>query len=81
MRIWVLVVLLLLIAILVAQNTDVVAIRFMFWEGYLSRVVLILLSLVVGIIVGFVGAKLPRGRKPTPAAQRKDAPPLRMPER
>jgi uncharacterized integral membrane protein len=81
MRIWVLVVLLLLIAILVAQNTDVVAIRFLMWEGYLSRVVLILLSLVVGIIVGFVGAKLPRGRKPATPVQRKDAPPLRMPER
>jgi len=81
MRIWVLVVLLLLIAILVAQNTEVVAIKFLFWEANLSRVVLILLSLVVGLIVGFAGAKLPRGHKPTSTGKPGDVPPVRLPER
>ena len=62
MKVWLLVGLLVLVVIVVAQNSDVVELRFLFWEVSLSRVVVLLLTLTIGIVVGFLGAKLPRGR-------------------
>jgi len=62
MKMWLLIGLLVLIAIVVAQNSEVVALRFLFWEASLSRVVLLLLTLVIGIAIGFIGAKLPKKR-------------------
>ena len=47
-----LVVLLALATVLIAQNTEVVAVRFLFWEAHLSRVVLLMLTLTLGILIG-----------------------------
>ncbi|MDH3198259.1 MAG: lipopolysaccharide assembly protein LapA domain-containing protein [Candidatus Krumholzibacteria bacterium] len=60
---WLLIALLVLIAIVVAQNSAVVSLRFLFWEASLSRVVLLLLTLAIGIMIGFIGAKMLKGRQ------------------
>lgn len=42
--------------VFILQNTEVVQIRFLFWQISLSRVVLLLGSLFIGVIIGlFVG--------------------------
>lgn len=62
MKLWIAAFLLLIAIILVAQNTGIVTLRFLFWEAAMSRVVLLLITLVVGFLIGFVTAKLPKGR-------------------
>lgn len=43
-------------AVFILQNTEVVEISFFFWEMSLSRVILLLGSLFVGVLVGlFIG--------------------------
>lgn len=66
MKMWLIIALLFLIAIVVVQNSEVVDVRFLFWEASLSRVVLLLITLVIGILIGFVGAKLPKKKKERP---------------
>jgi putative membrane protein len=39
--------------IFVAQNIDVVTVSFLFWDVSLSRAVLIFLSLLIGLIIGW----------------------------
>jgi uncharacterized integral membrane protein len=70
MKLWLALFLALLILVVIAQNTEVVTMKFLFWEASLSRVVLLLLTLIVGFVVGFVVAKMPRRKKgaaPPPA--------------
>lgn len=50
----------LLFAIIVLQNTQVVDIRVLFWQLSMSRIILLLFSLVVGFVGGYC---LRRGRK------------------
>jgi uncharacterized integral membrane protein len=66
MKIWIAVFLALLILVVIAQNTAVVTMRFLVWEMSLSRVVLLLLTLIVGFVIGFVVGKLPRRRGDAP---------------
>lgn len=40
--------------IFVLQNTEVVGIRFLFWTLSMSRVLLILLLLAVGVLIGWL---------------------------
>ena len=44
------------------QNTEVVAFKLFFWELSMSRIVMLLFTLIVGIIIGYVIATLRRGR-------------------
>ncbi len=48
--------------ILVVQNTEVVSVRFLFWELSMSRIILLSGSIVLGFVAGFIVAKL-TGRK------------------
>jgi uncharacterized integral membrane protein len=60
--------LLLLVTVVVVQNTEVVTFRFLFWEFALSRVLLLLLTFLAGSVLGYVLAKLrrnPRGGQRT----------------
>jgi len=50
----VILVLLVLFLIVVAQNTEVVSVRLLFWDLVMSRIILLALSLAVGVIVGFL---------------------------
>ena len=43
------------------QNTEVVTFKLFFWELSMSRIVLLLFTLIVGIIIGYVIATLRRG--------------------
>ncbi|MFC2105147.1 lipopolysaccharide assembly protein LapA domain-containing protein [Candidatus Bipolaricaulota bacterium] len=45
--------LVLLFAIIILQNTQVVDIRVLFWQLSMSRIILLLFSLVVGFVVGY----------------------------
>ena len=50
--------LLLIILILILQNTEVVEVRFLFWAFGMSRVVVIVLAALLGFASGFLVAKL-----------------------
>lgn len=52
-----------LVVIFIVQNTEVVAVRILFWELSMSRAVLIFLVLVVGIILGWVLGSWARFKK------------------
>ena len=53
----------LLTLIFVLQNTEVVAVKFLFWSFELSRVILILLATATGFACGYVVARLGSGRE------------------
>lgn len=42
-----------LVFIIFMQNTQVVAIRFLFWELSMSRIILLPLIMLLGFIIGF----------------------------
>jgi len=48
------VLLLMLFLVIVAQNTDVVTVRLLFWDVAASQIILLALSLGVGVIVGLL---------------------------
>ena len=52
--------------VVVAQNTEVVAIRLLFWDVAMSRILLLLGSLVLGVLIGFLLGRPWRRRKPAP---------------
>ena len=44
--------------IILLQNTDVVSIKFLFWKISMSRIILLPLMVLLGIVIGFfVGRK------------------------
>jgi len=50
--------------VVLAQNTEVVTFRFLFWSARISQVLLVLLTLALGFFLGFLVAKLTgRGKK------------------
>jgi uncharacterized integral membrane protein len=51
--------------IVLFQNTQDVVLRFLFWSRPVSQVVLILLTLALGFVAGFIAAKL-SGRRSAP---------------
>ena len=52
----------LLLLVIILQNTQVVAVRVLFWEIQMSRLLLIVLAAAVGFIGGYVVASLRDGR-------------------
>ncbi|MFH1279035.1 MAG: lipopolysaccharide assembly protein LapA domain-containing protein [Candidatus Eisenbacteria bacterium] len=53
-----------LLALLVlVQNTNVVTVRLLFWSKPMSQVVLVLLTLVVGFLAGYLTAKIASPRR------------------
>lgn len=53
---------LILALIVLVQNTQVVKFRLLFWSAEISQLLLVLLTLALGFILGFLVAKL-TGRK------------------
>ena len=51
-----------LVIILLVQNKQVVTYRLFFWQISISQIVLVPLILIVGFILGFIVAKLRKGR-------------------
>jgi len=46
--------LLVLFLVVVVQNTEVVSVRLLFWDLMMSRIILLVVSLAVGVIVGLL---------------------------
>ena len=65
-------VLLLLFLNVVVQNTEVVHVRFLFWDLAMSRILLLTLSLAIGVVVGFLLGR--PWRKPERYAASKEPP-------
>ena len=42
-----------LLLIILLQNTQVVSVQFLFWKLSMSRILLLLLSIFVGLVAGF----------------------------
>lgn len=52
-----------LLAILLLQNSDVVSLKIYFWEISMSRIIFFPVLIFVGFIAGFIVAKLVSSRK------------------
>jgi uncharacterized integral membrane protein len=63
-------VLLLLSLVVIVQNTEVVSVRLLFWDLAISRIVLLALSLVVGVVVGLLPGR-PWRKRPARYARAK----------
>lgn len=58
-------ILLVILLIFILQNTQHVTLRFLFWDAYVSLVVILLASFAVGVLLGFAFGRvgLRRGRR------------------
>jgi len=45
-----------LFLIVLLQNTQVVTLRFLFWEISMSRIIFLAVSLLIGVVIGYVAA-------------------------
>jgi uncharacterized integral membrane protein len=54
------VILAVLVLVIVVQNTQVVTVQFFFWRLYMSRIILVLVMLVIGVVIGYIIGKIPR---------------------
>lgn len=48
--------------IVLLQNTQIVDVQFLFWKFTMSRIILIALIMLVGLILGFIIAEVRRKR-------------------
>ncbi|TFH38398.1 MAG: DUF1049 domain-containing protein [Bacteroidia bacterium] len=62
----VILVLTILTVIFVLQNTAVISVRLWFWEASISRALLIVLCLAIGIIIGIIIPSSGREKKELP---------------
>ena len=58
---------LLLALIILIQNTQVVTFRLLFWSAEISQLLLVLLTLALWFVLGFLVAKLTGRKKTSPA--------------
>jgi uncharacterized integral membrane protein len=54
----VILVLIALFVIILIQNTQVVTLRLFFWKIGMSQIILIPLTIVIGLVIGFIVAKV-----------------------
>lgn len=47
-----------LVLVIVIQNTQVVTLQLFFWQVHMSRIVLILVTLAIGVAIGYIIAKV-----------------------
>ena len=47
-----------LFVIILIQNTQVVTLRLFFWKVGMSQIILIPLTIVIGLVIGFIVAKV-----------------------
>jgi uncharacterized integral membrane protein len=47
-----------LFVIILIQNTQVVTLRLFFWKVGMSQIILIPLTIVIGLVIGFIVAKI-----------------------
>jgi uncharacterized integral membrane protein len=66
-KVIVVLVVLVLALIILVQNTQIVTFRLLFWSAEISQLLLVLLTLALGFVLGFLVAKL-TGRKKAKSA-------------
>ncbi len=52
------IVLLILAAVIIFQNTDLVNLKMLFWSFQASLIILLILVLIIGIIIGYILPKI-----------------------
>jgi uncharacterized integral membrane protein len=50
-----------LITVVIVQNTQVITLRFLFWDLSMSRILLLTFAVLTGFAMGVFVAKLPKG--------------------
>lgn len=72
-KVIILLILIVLFTIFVSQNTHIIDIKFLFWAVSMSAIVLISLMMLIGVIAGFIIAKMfDRPSKPQISISGKD---------
>jgi len=56
-------VLVVLLLIVLIQNTQVISLHLLFWKISMSQIILIFLTLLIGLIAGYIVAKMTGGRQ------------------
>ncbi len=51
-----------LVLLVIIQNTQVIKLQILFWQLSASRILFFMLVFVLGLILGFVWGRRPRGR-------------------
>ena len=62
----IIIVLAIIALILVVQNTRVVPLQLLFWQVWMSQIVLVILMLAIGFVIGFILAKTTKKRSAPP---------------
>ncbi len=62
------IILIVIVAVLVLQNSMVIPFRLLFWHTYMPVFFLVLGVFAVGVIIGYLAAKVDRRKAPKPAA-------------
>ncbi|KPL03070.1 MAG: hypothetical protein AMJ90_04085 [candidate division Zixibacteria bacterium SM23_73_2] len=52
----------LLFLIIILQNTQVVTLQLFFWKIEMSRIILLILTLLIGAVIGYAVAEIGAGR-------------------
>ena len=47
-----------LVLVIIIQNTQVISLQLFFWQVHMSRIVLILVMLAIGVAIGYIIAKV-----------------------
>jgi len=61
-KVIVVLVLITLFLIILIQNTQVVTLRLFFWKAGMSQIILIPLTMAIGLVIGFIVAKVTGNR-------------------
>ncbi|MBI4962847.1 MAG: LapA family protein [Desulfomonile tiedjei] len=48
--------------IILAQNTEIVTVKLLFWEASMSRIILMTITGMIGFIIGYLFARFSGGR-------------------
>ena len=51
--------------VILAQNTEVVGVKVLFWEAHMSRIILMTIMAIIGFIIGYLVAKFSGQVKPS----------------
>jgi len=57
-------ILIIMAVIILIQNHQVVTYRIFFWKISMSQVILLPLALIIGFVIGFIVAKMGKGKTP-----------------
>lgn len=49
--------------LILAQNTEVVTVKLLFWEASMSRIILMTITGMIGFIIGYLSGRFSRGRQ------------------